>query len=116
MRIKKYFGLFLTVFVFFHQGNRLYGQSQLSRIAVFAPLYLDSAFDDAGTYRYGNQFPKYINPGLEFYEGVQLALDSFAKRGDSVEVFVYDTKSTRQTLTQQLDNSESVNTDIILDY
>src|SRR5689334_10517600 len=49
------------------------------RIAIFTPLYLDSTFDDLNNYRYGTQFPKFINPGLEFYEGAQLALDSLSK-------------------------------------
>ena len=50
------------------------------KIAIFAPLYLDSAFTASQEYRYGkNVFPKFINSGLEFYEGVQLALDSLAK-------------------------------------
>src|SRR6185295_1626118 len=73
------------------------------RIAIFAPLYLDSAFDGMNEYRYAkNVFPKFINPGLEFYEGAQLALDSLSKEGTPIEVFVYDTRSTKESLTQQL--------------
>src|SRR5688572_26892480 len=54
------------------------------KIAIFAPLYLDSAFDGNNEYRYAkNSFPKFINPGLEFYEGAQLALDSLNKEGAS---------------------------------
>ena len=50
------------------------------KIAIFAPLYLDSAFDAYDEYRYAkNVFPKFINPGFEFYEGAQLALDSLNK-------------------------------------
>ncbi|WP_315817477.1 hypothetical protein [Paraflavitalea speifideaquila] len=50
-------------------------------IALFAPLYLDSAFDATGQYRYAKSFPKFINPGLEFWEGAQLAIDSMKKKG-----------------------------------
>jgi hypothetical protein len=47
------------------------------KIAIFAPLYLDSAFDSMENYRYANNMlPEFINPGLEFYEGARLALDS----------------------------------------
>ena len=63
------------------------------KIAVFVPLYLDSAFDATNNYRYDKSFPKFINPGLEFYEGVQLALDSLSKEKTKLEVFVYDTRS-----------------------
>ena len=53
---------------------------KIHKVLVFTPLYLDSAFDKiTGEYKYGKQFPHFINPGLEFYEGVQLALDSLAE-------------------------------------
>ena len=54
------------------------------KIAVFVPLYLDSAFDAMDNYRYDKTFPKFINPGLEFYEGVQLAIDSMKKNGSKI--------------------------------
>ena len=62
-----YFSIaFLILFV---QNRHSFAQSNTSkqRIAVFAPLYLDSAFDATNTYRYDKSFPKFINPGLEFY-------------------------------------------------
>jgi Periplasmic binding protein len=62
-------------------------------IAIFTPLYLDSAFDDTETYRYGNTFPRFLNAGLEFYEGAQLAIDSLQRGGAQLAVHVYDTKS-----------------------
>jgi hypothetical protein len=78
-----------------------------NKIAIFAPLYLDSAFDATNEYRYAkNVFPKFINSGLEFYEGVQLALDSMAKEGKELEVFIYDTRSTKETLEEQLNKPE----------
>src|SRR5215510_4834521 len=77
------------------------------KIAIFAPLYLDSAFDNAEEYRYAkNVFPKFINPGLEFYEGAQLALDSMAKEGKELEVYIFDTRSTTEPLEVQLGKPE----------
>ncbi|MEJ7737469.1 MAG: ABC transporter substrate-binding protein [Chitinophagaceae bacterium] len=69
--------------------------SQLPRykIAVFAPLYLDSAFDVNEEYRYSKSFPKFFSPGLEFYEGVQLAADSLNKVGAPLDIQIYDTRS-----------------------
>lgn len=73
------------------------------KIALFAPLYLDSAFDGSQEYRYAkNTFPKFITPGLEFYQGAQLALDSLAKENIQLEVFVYDTRSSGMSVEQQL--------------
>ncbi len=85
------------------------------RIALFAPLYLDSAFDATGTYRYGkNEFPDFISPGLEFYEGAQLALDSMRNDGKELEVYVYDTRSATQTLAQQLVRAERDSVELII--
>ena len=78
------------------------------KIAVFVPLYLDSAFDATNGYRYDKSFPKFINPGLEFYEGIQFALDSLNKEHTPLEVFVFDTRSTKTLLQEQLNELDSV--------
>jgi len=62
-------------------------------VALFLPLYLDSAFDAGQQYRYGKQFPKFFNPGLEFYEGAQMAIDTMGKMGVSMDVYIYDTRA-----------------------
>jgi hypothetical protein len=64
-------------------------------VTVIAPLYLDSAFDANGQYRFGKQFPKYISPGLEFYEGVQLAIDSLNKEKVNLEINIIDSRSVK---------------------
>ena len=90
---------------------------QKHKIAFFAPLYLDSAFTTDGEYRYGKMvFPKFINPGLEFYEGAQLALDSLAKENEPLEVFIYDTRSASETIQDQLNKAELDNVELIITY
>ena len=85
------------------------------KIAIFAPLYLDSAFDSMDNYRYAkNQFPEFINPGLEFYEGVQLALDSLSKENVPLEVFIIDSKSSQETISQQLNKPELADVDLLI--
>ncbi|HEY4336043.1 MAG TPA: hypothetical protein VGM89_09100, partial [Puia sp.] len=74
-------------------------------VAIFAPLYLDSAFDATGSYRYDKTFPKFINPGLEFYEGVQMALDTLATEHLPLDVRIFDTRAAGVTLQQQLDSA-----------
>jgi ABC-type branched-subunit amino acid transport system substrate-binding protein len=87
---------------------------QRHKIAVFTPLYLDSVFDAAGNFRYEkNTFPRHVIPGLEFYEGVQTALDSLKKRGAPLEVFVYDSRG-RQSLSQQLERPELKDVEMII--
>ncbi|MEO5562500.1 MAG: amino acid ABC transporter substrate-binding protein [Chitinophagaceae bacterium] len=86
-----------------------------NKIAIFAPLYLDSAFDANQEYRYTkNIFPKFINSGLEFYEGVQLALDSLANEHAELEVYIYDTRSAKETLEQQLARPELIDVSLVI--
>lgn len=84
------------------------------KLAIFLPLYLDSAFDASNNYRYDKSFPKFINPGLEFYEGTQLALDSLQKENARLDVHVYDTRSATQSITQVLQSPEFQGTELII--
>ena len=98
--MKKYFFLF-SLFAIAFCAN-----AQRHKVAIFAPLYLDSAFSYSGNYNYNKSFPKFLNPGVEFYQGAQAALDSLQKQGAPLEVFVYDTKSATAPLQQQLHSPE----------
>lgn len=84
------------------------------QLAIFAPLYLDSAFDATGNYRYDKGFPKFINPGLEFYEGAQMALDTLAKEHVRLSVQIYDTRNARESLQQMLDDSSMDHVGLII--
>lgn len=79
--------------------------TERQKIAVFTPLYLDSAFDGS-SYRYDKNFPKFLNPGLEFYQGVQWALDSLQAKGAPLEVYIYDSRSRRIPLADRFTNNE----------
>ena len=72
------------------------GTTKQWRIAVLAPLYIDSVFSD--TFFTGTlPLPKYMQPGLEFYQGAMAAVDSMQKEELPVEVWVYDTRKAHQT-------------------
>ncbi len=82
----------VLVFLFVALGQ-LQAQSRAVKIAVFAPLYIDSAFSGE-TYKLGrNNLPRYMLPGLDFYNGVMLAVDSLQSEKAPVGVMIYDTKS-----------------------
>ena len=83
------------------------------KIAVFVPLYIDSAFDGS-TYRYDKTFPKFLNPGIEFYQGVQWALDSLQKKSAPLEVFIYDSRSTKIPLAQRFTGAELKDVQMII--
>lgn len=87
---------------------------QRHKIAVFTPLYLDSVTNASGGLKFDkNNFPKYVLPGLEFYQGVQAALDSLEKRSAPIEVFIYDSRG-RQSVAQQLAKPEMTGVEMIL--
>lgn len=69
------------------------------KVAIFAPVYIDSVFND-DDYRLGNKnLPKYILPGLDFYNGVMMAVDSLKTAGKDVEVLFYDSKGNESMYT-----------------
>lgn len=110
--MKNFFLFFIAVFsgaISFAQIT----QPVRQKIALFVPLYLDSAFDGY-SYRYDKAFPKFLNPGLEFYQGAQVALDSLQKKGAPLEVFVYDSRSRKNPVTQRLANAEMNGVEMII--
>jgi hypothetical protein len=74
------------------------------KIAVFAPLYIDSAFVGY-TYKLGaTSMPRYIMNGLDFYHGVMAAIDTMNKQKLPLEVQIYDTKKAEQSIGQIIGN------------
>lgn len=120
MMMKRNFALLLAILFLSGYSKILNAQGSVThfrqKVAIFAPLYLDSAFDATDNYRYGINFPKFINPGLEFYEGAQLALDSMSKEHLPLEVFVFDTRSASKNLNQQLLEATEDSVQMIIAY
>ncbi len=74
------------------------------KVAVIAPLYLDTIFTDS-YYTLGTKnIPSYVIPGLDFYNGVMLAIDSLNKEKINVDVEIIDSKSKTNTLNRQIHN------------
>src|ERR1700743_3508600 len=84
------------------------------QVAVFLPLYLDSAFDAGGNYRYDKNFPKFINPGLEFYEGAEMGLASMRKEGVRLDVHIYDTRAAIRSIQQVVTDTAFDSTELII--
>src|SRR5678815_4164821 len=106
-RVRLQLALLIPLLFFFSLANLFAQNTSKQKVAVFVPLYLDSAFDATNSYRYDKNFPKFINPGLEFYEGVQFAIDSLAKGKVPLEVFVYDTRSVQRNLLEQINELDT---------
>jgi hypothetical protein len=109
--MKKVISLFV---VFFFALGILYAQEiKNHKIAIFTPLYLDSAFDAAGNFRYEKTGAKFVNAGLDFYYGAQLALDSLQKRGAPLDVFICDSRG-RQSISYQFAKPEMRDVEMII--
>ncbi|MBK8712357.1 MAG: ABC transporter substrate-binding protein [Niastella sp.] len=72
-------------------------------IAIFAPLYLDSAFN-GNDYRYNKNFPRFTLPGFDFIQGAQLALDSLGIKNSNITASIYDSKSYNQPVEMLIEN------------
>ncbi|MFZ1529240.1 MAG: ABC transporter substrate-binding protein [Ferruginibacter sp.] len=75
------------------------------KVAIFAPLYLDSAFIGK-SYRYGKGFPRFTLQGFEFVQGVQMALDSMPVYGANVSASIFDAKSYTQPVQTLIANKQ----------
>lgn len=84
-------------------------------IAVLAPLFLDSAFDASGNFKYGKTIPGFFVPGLDVYNGLYYAIDSLKKEGISINFHLFDTRSSLKIdAAGKLDTLKSM--DMILGY
>ncbi len=95
--MKPFYAFFVTLVLSFFT-HHLAAQQPI-KVAVFAPIYIDSAFD-YGDYKFGNKnLPKYMLPGLDFYNGVMMAIDSLKTEGKDLEVLFYDSKGSESIYT-----------------
>ncbi len=82
-------------------------------VAIFTPLYLNHVGDTIAP----ANFPLIARtalPGLEFYEGIQIALDTLRAEGYRLDVDVYDTKSEKPGLDEILKSPSMDSVNLIL--
>ena len=105
--------LLLSLFIL----NKSYGQFDTLKplkIAIFAPLFLDEAFEGNSYNTPRESIPKNMLPGLEFYNGVMMAIDSLAYDGTKLEVSIYDTKQPESYISTMLNGPELNNVSLII--
>jgi hypothetical protein len=83
------------------------------KIALFSPLYLDSAFD-GNMYKYGKSFPRFTLPGIGFVQGATIALDSFPIANCQIETFFFDSKSDSISVQNLIDNNDLDDIEMII--
>jgi len=59
----------ISLFILFFFSLSIVNAQEIKRhkIAIFTPLYLDSAFDAGGNFRYEKTGARFVNAGLDFY-------------------------------------------------
>jgi ABC-type branched-subunit amino acid transport system substrate-binding protein len=113
--MKKTLLSFLALVVVFSVFAQPVTNGTRHKLAIFTPLYIDEAFDNAGSYRYsGKTFPKSSINGLEFYHGAALAIDSLNALSIPLDVYIYDSKSNRETLEQQFSKCAADGVELII--
>jgi hypothetical protein len=84
------------------------------RIAVLLPLNLDSAFNGTEYSLSNSKIPQFFLSGLDFYSGAMMAIDSLQKEHANIEVWIYDTHKTNQTIQQLTKQIQSLNFSLII--
>lgn len=100
------FLLFITIIVFLKRTEAQYVSQKPVKVAVFIPLYVDDVFDGYSYSLGKSNLPKNILPGLEFYNGVTMAIDSLNLEGAHVEISIYDSKQSHQTISDLFSKPE----------
>jgi flavodoxin len=84
------------------------------RIAVLAPLNLDSAFNGYEYNLSNTKIPQFFLEGLEFYNGVMLAIDTLQKENANIEVWIYDTHKRGQSVQQLISEMQPLNFSLVI--
>lgn len=83
------------------------------RVAIIAPLYLDSIFEGYHL-KSENSIPSYSISGADFVQGAELALDTLDLKGKHVEAFIFDSKSRTQPVASLIKSGKLDYIDLII--
>ena len=83
-------------------------------IVVFIPIEIDAAFNGSDYILGNNNLPKTMLPGLDFYNGVLMAIDSLKKINTSLDIRIIDAKQKNNSLATLLTDSSLQKTALII--
>lgn len=112
--------LILLFVLFFAQLQNTFAQQDSTislkkhHIGIFAPLFLDSVFNAAGSFKMKTGFPKFAMPGMDFIQGAQIALDSMVIFNNDVDAHFFDTKSYHEPIPTLIKNGKLDSLDLII--
>jgi hypothetical protein len=102
--------LFIAIGCVFAQSDK---QLKTYRVGIFSPLYLDSVFSD-NDYTYGKKFPKFAQPGLDFVQGAQIALDSLPLPNGNILAKIFDSKAIMNNISWLINNHKLDSMDLLI--
>jgi ABC-type branched-subunit amino acid transport system substrate-binding protein len=105
--------LILVFLTGFHASHAQLGKRTI-RVGLLTSFYLDQHFTDSLTLKSPKDFPRLAVPGLEFYEGASLAIDSLNKNGISVKMQVFDLQSQNGNINTLIQNATFEQFDMII--
>jgi hypothetical protein len=85
------------------------------RIDVMIPLYLDELVKDDKVIVKG-KIPEKAQSGINFYEGIKLAVDTLRFMGYKTDVFIHDIVSKGGEINQLISTDSLKNTDLIIGF
>jgi hypothetical protein len=95
------------------KGNIIYKnpvKKERYNIAVLTPLYLDSVDLEKNL----AHIPKFIMPGLDFYQGIQIAADTLRKQGFKLDIYIHDSKSNYLNVQNIIESDKLDSMDLII--
>lgn len=115
--MKKFIFCFVVLSIFFAVKNlkaqNYSGVPKTYRVAIVAPLYLDSAFTGYQL-KSQNSIPKITIAGADFIQGAQIALDTINLKGQHLQAYIFDSKSFTEPIPILVANHKLDNMDLII--
>lgn len=85
-------------------------KKDIYKIAVLTPMYLDSTDWTKDVLH----LPKFMMPGIDFYEGVEIAADTLRKQGFKLEIQVLDSRSLEMDVQNLISSGKLDSMDLII--
>lgn len=79
-------------------------------IAILTPMYLDSVEWTTNL----TQIPKFMMPGLDFYQGAMIAADTLKNQGHKLDIYVYDSRSNYLNVKNLIESDKLDSMDLII--
>lgn len=112
----RFITLFISSYLLISNNSKAADDTTIigNRVAIIAPLFLDSAFNGINYNLPKTSIPKLFLPGLEFYNGVMMAIDSLKKENFDVEVWIFDSEKKGQSISSLTNELKQLNLSLII--